>query len=224
MTDFLGNLFNFAGTFSPQLLVLIFLTCIAGEIWTIGFPYVLETIWLLAGYSIASGILSPLQLFIMWVVAMAGRYAGVVIVFYLSRLGSVPLTRLYQKYVSKNIDKPGQESKLSRMMNKIKSHISPFSVAFGRLFGLLTLTTIALGIKKQYRTLILGVLLASIVFDALFIITGVVVGGNTKLEPVQMLLLSLGGLTAIYIVVFIIRHTVKFIKSRWNIRHNQPKE
>ena len=178
----------------------------------------------MAGYNLASGALSPLQLLLLWLVAQLGRQTGVLVLFSLSRLGSLPLTRLYQKYVETRFKKlSGNENWLSKILKKLESHMSPFSIALGRLLGLGTPLTVTLGVKRQYKVLFLGVLLSSLVFDGIFIVLGLVVGANTLVKPTEMILFSLVGLTGLYVVIFVIRQTSRFIKSRWIARYNQSK-
>lgn len=214
MANFLQQILNFAGTFNLQLVGLLFLICAAGEMWLISVPYLLETVWLLAGYNIAVGTLSPLQVVLLWLVAQLGRQTGALVVFSLGRLGSLPLSRLYGKYVEARLKKlSGRENRVSRILRHLDSHMSPFLVALGRLLGLGTLLSVTLGVKRRYKVLLLGVLLSSLVFDGIFIISGLVVGAKTSVKPIEMLLFSLIGLTGLYIIVFIARHLVRLIKA-----------
>ena len=224
MTDFLKQILNFIGTFNPQLVCLLFLLCSLGELLLASVPYLLETVWLMAGYNLAAGILSPFHLFLMWLVAVVGRQSGALLLFSVSRLGSLPLTRLYEKYVGKRLKKfSGNDNWLSRVLQKLESYISPFTIALGRLLGLGTPLTVLLGVKKQYRMLVLGVLLSSLIFDGIFLIIGAVVGANTRVKPAEMVIFSLIGLTVFYLMVFSIRQALKFIKARSLARYNQPK-
>lgn len=178
----------------------------------------------MAGYNLASGTLSPFHLLLLWLVALMGRESGVLLLFSISRLGSLPLTRLYEKYVEKRLKKfSGNDSWLSRMLPKLESYISPFTIALGRLLGLGTPLTVLLGVKKRYRVLFLGVLLSSLIFDGIFLIMGVVVGVKTMLKPSQMILFSLIGLTVFYLVVFGIRQISKFTKNRLLAKNSQTK-
>jgi len=224
MADFFRQILNLMGTFNLQLVFLLFLLCSFGELWLISIPYLLETVWLVAGYNLSSGALTPFHLLLLWLVAQFGRQTGVLLLFSFSRLGSLPLTRLYQKYVETRFKKlSGNENWLSKILKKLESHMSPFPIALGRLIGLGTPLTVFLGVKKQYKMLFLGVLLSSLVFDGIFIIFGLVVGANTMLKPTEMLLFSLIGLTGLYVVIFVIRQTSRFIKSRWIARNDQSK-
>jgi membrane protein DedA with SNARE-associated domain len=66
-----------------------------------------------------------------------------------------------------------------------------------------------LAYKKKLAAAMLGVLLSSVVWDAVYITLGATVGRTTTLKPIQMLLVSIAGLTLIYLVVFIVRRLLK---------------
>jgi hypothetical protein len=148
-------------------------------------------------------------------VAVSGRETGVLLLFSVSRFGSLPLTRLYQKYLEKRFKKfSGQDTWLSRLSSKMDSYLSPFTIALGRLIGLGTPLTILMGVKKKYKILFVGVLLSSLIFDGIFLIVGIVVGKNTHVKQTDMILYSLIGLTVFYLIVFSIRQISKYIKAR----------
>jgi membrane-associated protein len=215
MTDFLKHILNYIGTFNLQAVCLLFLLCLCGEILLASVPYLLETVWLMAGYNLTAGILSPFQLLLLWLVAVSGRETGVLLLFSVSRFGSLPLTRLYQKYLEKRFKKfSGQDTWLSRLSSKMDSYLSPFTIALGRLIGLGTPLTILMGVKKKYKILFVGVLLSSLIFDGIFLIVGIVVGKNTHVKQTDMILYSLIGLTVFYLIVFSIRQISKYIKAR----------
>ena len=212
------------GTFNLEMVCLLFLICFCGEILLASVPYLLETVWLMAGYNLAAGTLSPFHLFLLWLVALAGRECGALLLFSVSTLGSLPLTRLYEKYVEKRIKKlSGNDNWLSKVLQKLESYISPFTIALGRLLGLGTPLTVLLGVKKRYRVLVLGIILSSLIFDGIFLIVGAVVGANTLIKPAEMVGFSLIGLTVFYLLVFAIRQLVKFMKSRSLYRNGQLK-
>ena len=224
MADFFRQILNFVGTFNLELVCLLFLLCACGEILLASVPYLLETVWLMAGYNLAAGKLSPFHLLLLWLVALCGRQIGVLVLFSISRAGSLPLTRLYQKYVETRFKKfSGNGTWLSKMLKKIESYISPFTIALGRLLGMATPLTVFLGVKKQYKVLFLGVLLSSLVFDGIFLIVGTVVGANTLVKPTEMIVFSLIGLTVFYLIVFSIRQVSKYAKARLFARNNQSK-
>jgi len=179
----------------------------------------------MAGYNLAGGVLSPFHLALLWLVALAGRESGALLLFSASRLGSLSLTRIYEKYIKRHLKKfSGNETWLSKMLKKIESYnISPFTIALGRLLGMATPLTVFLGVKKQYKVLFLGVLLSSLVFDGIFLIVGTVVGANTLVKPTEMIVFSLIGLTVFYLIVFSIRQVSKYAKARLLSRNNQSK-
>ena len=224
MADFFRQILNFVGTFNLELVCLLFLLCACGEILLASVPYLLETVWLMAGYNLAAGTLSPFHLALLWLIALMGRESGVLLLFSASRLGSLPLTRLYQKYVEKRIKKiSGNDNWFSRILQKLESYISPFTIALGRLLGLATPLTVFLGVKKRYKVLFLAVILSSLIFDGIFLIVGTVVGAHTSVKPPEMILFSLIGLTVFYLIVFSIRQISKYAKARLLARNHQSK-
>jgi membrane protein DedA with SNARE-associated domain len=168
--------------------------------------------------------LSPFHLCLLWLVAVAGRETGALLLFSVSRLGSLPLSRLYQKYLEKRFKKfSSNDTWLSRMSNKLDSYLSPFTIALGRLIGLATPLTVLMGVKKKYKMLFLGVIISSFIFDGIFLGVGLLVGKSTKVNQTEMILLSLIGLTVFYLLVFSIRQLYKFMKTRALARNNQSK-
>ena len=223
MADFLKHILNFMGTFNLQLVLLLFLLCLCGEILLAAVPYLLETVWLMAGYSVTAGTLSVFHLVLLWLIALAGRETGVLLLFSASRFGSLPLTRLYRKYVGARVKKfSGNDNWFSKTLQKLESYISPFTIALGRLLGLGTPLTVLLGVRKQYRVLFLGVILSSVIFDGIFLTVGIVVGANTMVKPSEMVLFSIAGLTFFYLIVFSIRQISNHTKARL-ARNNQSK-
>jgi membrane protein DedA with SNARE-associated domain len=191
------QILNLAGTFNPKLLVFLFLICSIGEL-GVSVPYVLETVWLSSGYNISTGALSPLEFVLLWLVAQSGRQIGATGLYYLGQFGSMPLMKLYRRYF---------DSAMSERLSKNNSWwlrlfcrvdlLSPLSTALGRLIGLRVPMTLTLGVKRQLRNLLLGVLLSSLVFDGICVSLGVV-GGQTLLSPAEMVIYSFTGLTLIY--------------------------
>ncbi len=208
LESFLQQALSFAGTFHLTLVIILFVICAIGE-FGVTIPYLLETIWLLSGYNVIAGALTPFQLFLLWVIAMGGRQVGAIILYFISRLGINWLLRLYEKYFKANLAEKlsGTNGAPLRLLRQI-NYLSPFSIAFARLLWLRIPLTITLGIKRQLKTLTLGILLSALVYDIIYIALGVV-GGKTVLKPVQMVLYSLIGLTALYIITFIVRRVLK---------------
>jgi hypothetical protein len=57
----LSQVLDITSSLNPRIAIILFILCSIGEI---GFalPYVLETLWLMAGYQLAQGTLSTLDL------------------------------------------------------------------------------------------------------------------------------------------------------------------
>ncbi len=206
----LQQVLSVAGTFNLKLVIFLFLICSIGEL-GISIPYLLETIWLLAGYrvvhpNVGSVVSSPYDLILLWLVAQVGRQSGATMLFYFSRLGSMPLRRLYQKYLGIILSErlSGSNALPLKLLRRI-SDLSSFSVAVGRLFGLRIPLTLTLAVQRRLKTLLLGVLLQSLVWDGIYIALGVV-GGHAALKPVEMLVYSLIGLTVLYVLTYVSRH------------------
>jgi len=201
----LQEVFIFAGTFNFKLVFLLFLICSVGELALFSVPYLLETIWLLFGYNLGIGTFTPFQIVLLWLAALAGRQVGAIVLYYLGRFGSIPLRKLYQRYFESSLTSrfSGSNATKLKFLNRI-DHLSPFSVASGRLVGLRIPLTLILGAKKQFRALFTGIVLSSLVWDGVYILLGLA-GGQTALKPVQMMVYSFIGLTLLYAMIFLIR-------------------
>ncbi len=190
---------NFAGTFNPYLILAIYLMLIVGE-FSISIPYLLETIWILTGYHAITGLYSPQQVIALMLVALSGRETGAVIFYILILYGSAGVIRLYRRFFPSAGQNDVAENRVLRRIN----FLSPFSVAFGRLFYLKVPLTIVLGLKRKPWILFIAVAIHSLIWDSIYIIIGVV-GGNAQLSSGRLLIYSLGSITIIYAVSFLIR-------------------
>lgn len=210
--------FNLAGTFNPTLVIFLFIICFIGE-FGICIPYLLETIWLLSGYNFGTGVIPLIDLLLLWLVAQVGRQAGGMTLSYLGRFGSMPIVKFYNKHFEANVNEKLAENNTTTVsfFRRI-NFLSPFSVALGRLIWLRIPISLILGAKKQLKTLSLGILMASLVWDGLYIFLGAVVGAHTALKPAQMILFSLIGLTLLYAGTFAFRHLWKLGTSRRRAR------
>lgn len=208
------QVFNLAGTFNPTLVVFLFLICSIGE-FGVSIPYLLETVWLVSGYNLGNGTLPFLDLVLLWLVAQIGRQVGATMLYHLGRFSSMPLIKLYHKYFQASLsEKLSGNSLMPLNFLRRVNYLSPFSVALGRLFWLRIPLTLTLGVKKQLRTLLLGVVLSSLVWDGIYISLGVIVGVNVRLEPFQMILYSLAGLTLLYAVNFAVGRLLRLRTSK----------
>jgi membrane-associated protein len=204
LDSFLNEVLQITGTFNPRISIILFLLCAIGEI---GFtlPYILETIWLLAGYNIAQGTLSSLDVLYIWLIAQAGRQAGNVGLYYSGRLGMIPLRKLYKKYIEPRMPKT------QLIPSSITKHFinpSPFSIAICRLIGLRIPAAVTMSARRRLGYLSLGVLLSSIVWDGVYLILGRTVG-NVLPEPINMFFYSIAGLTGLYLITLGIRYLIK---------------
>lgn len=213
LQDFLQQILTFTGTFNFHLVLFLFIICAIGE-FSISVPYLLETVWLLSGYNLGTGTLSPYQIVLLWLAAQAGRQVGAIALYHVSRLGSTPIMKFYQKHFEAKLsEKLSENNSLPLKLIRKIDFSSPFSIALGRLFWLRIPITVTLGIKGKRGILSAGVLISSLAWDSVYISIGVA-GGNAILKPTQMILYSLIGLTILYGITFAIRHFSKRRASR----------
>jgi membrane-associated protein len=140
-----------------------------------------------------------------------GRELGAIILYHLSRYGSMPLIRFYYRRFDKRIaDKDSLLQKVARGL----AHLSPFTVAMGRLMWLRVPLTLTLGAKRQIKTLIVAVLLAAVAWDGAYIILGAMVGATVVANPVNMVLIALIGLSVLYGATYLVRRIRKYVADR----------
>jgi membrane-associated protein len=205
LEHFLSQVLQLTTSFDSRTAAFLFLLCAIGELGP-SVPYVLESIWLLAGFQLGAGVLSPLNLLGLWLAAQAGRQTGSLALYGIARLGNSPISKLYHKFASSRFYP--KASLNNKFFNRINL-LSPFSIGYGRLRGLRFPLTIMLAFKKKLAAAMAGVLLSSLVWDAVYLILGATVGRTTALAPIQMLLFSVAGLTLLYLVVLIVRRFFK---------------
>lgn len=210
------QVYNFTGSLDPRLMAALFLLCAIGE-FGLPFPYLLETLWLLAGFQIGTKTISVLDVAVLLLTVQAGRQTGATTLYFLTRLGKTPLGKLYDRLGITKLSQKLPENKKSpfRLLHKI-DFFSPFSIAFGRLMWLRVPLTLALGMKRRIAALSGGVLLSGLIWDMVYIVVGMIAGTTATLKPAQMLLYSLAGLTTLYLIGF----SVKLIRGR---RPAQPR-
>jgi membrane-associated protein len=210
LEEITGQILAFAGTFNIWLILTIFLMLSIGE-FGISIPYVMETIWILAGYHAVVGTLSIPQLIILWLAAAVGRAIGAVALYYLAGLGRGPIMRVYHRFFGNILSQSTPEgvnvSLPVRFFRRINL-LSPYSVAFGRLIWLRVPLTLILSMRRELRVLMWAVWISSVVWDATYILIGVV-GGNVQVKPTYIILYSLAGLTVIYGIGFIVRRLLR---------------
>jgi len=206
--------FNLAGTFNTTLVIFLFIICFIGEFGPC-VPYLLETIWLMAGYNFGTGVIPLIDVVMLWLVGLVGREVGAVMLSYLGRFGSTPLIKFYNKHFEASVTEKLEENSSGKVSwYRRINFLSPFSVALGRLIWLRIPLSLILGAKKQIKTLSLGILLSSLAWDGMYIFLGAVVGAHTTLKPSQMILFSLIGLTLLYAGTFAVRHLWRLTTRR----------
>jgi len=194
----LSNILDMLGTSNPKIAILLFLFCLIGDAFT-SVPYVLETIWIFAGYQLSKGVLPIYSILLFAVASQLGRQIGALILAYFGMIGSTPIGKCmkYVKDLGERI--VGKNSKLNKLVNRINI-TSPFSVAFGRLTFLRIPLSLMLGARKQLKVLSIGVLISGIIFDAIFIVLGYVVGTSVTLKPIEIFLISFIALSLLYLI------------------------
>jgi membrane-associated protein len=206
----LEQVIDLIGTASPQVAFILFALCAIGE-FGFSIPFLLETVWILCGYQVSRGLLSPYSLIFLISGTIAGREAGSIILYHLSRYGSMPLIRFYhRRFEKKMADKEAVPEKIARGL----AHLSPFTVAIGRLMWLRIPLTLTLGAQRRLGTLTVAVLLAALAWDGAYIILGATVGTTVMARPVNMVLYSIAGLSLLYGVTFAVRHIRKLVAAK----------
>lgn len=187
------------------MVLLLFLVNLFGEA-AFGIPYVLESVWLMVGYQLGAGVLSPWSLAGLFFFAQLGRQIGAVILYQAGRYGSIPLLNFYRRRISPRLSP--EKIANSKILNRVNL-ASPFSVALGRLLAMRIPITLALGAKRKLKTLSIGVFISSLIWDAGYIAVGAIFGSTAIVKPLYMFIASLVSLTIIYTGTFAIRHLFK---------------
>jgi membrane-associated protein len=205
LPHFLSQIPQLTASFDPRTAAFLYAICAIGEL-GVSVPYILESVWLLAGYQLGAGVLSPVHLVGFWLAAQAGRQTGTMALYFITRLSSSPLARLYRKITSSRF---WPKTPLNNNVLKRINLSSSFSLAYGRLVGLRFPLTIMLALQKKLAPVLTGVLLSSLVWDGIYITLGATVGRTAVLKPAEMLLASIATLTLLYLVMFLARRLFK---------------
>ena len=240
----MGQVLGLAAVFNPWLLLVVFGMTLIAE-FGLSVPLLLESVWLFTGYSFTSGSISIEQLVMFMAVGLVGRLLGGTIVFYLAWYGQrfigVPLFRFLKTRGGALISryKPLQRV-ASVIQNTIhgafsraggggcaddggirilgrRFRISPLTVACGRLVGLRWPITLFLGVKRQRTKLLLGIAIFSVVWDAAYLLFGMV-GGKSGLSQMQMVFIPIGIVVTVSALIFGFKRVRSFLKSRKSVR------
>jgi membrane-associated protein len=185
----------------PKVALLLLAICGIGEA-GLTVPLLLETIWMTVGYNTASGNLMWWNTVYLWIAAQIGRQIGAYVLYRVGRLGLPPLEKLYHKvHLDRLFNKLMEKAPAVQKINLT----SPFTVAFGRLVGMRIPMTLVLAAKKKFWMLSLGVIIASAIFDGLFIMVGVIMGIQ-EVKPTYTVLITLGVLVVIYLVTLGVKY------------------
>jgi membrane protein DedA with SNARE-associated domain len=216
LDNLIAQVLAITSTFNLKISIILFLLCAIGEV---GFalPYILETIWLMAGYQLSQGNLSTLDVLYIWLIAQAGRQTGNVALYYSGMLGMIPLRKLYRKYIQPRL--PKRQILPASFVRHI-TNPSPFSIAVSRLVGLRIPAAVTMGARHQLSYLSIGVLLSSIVWDGVYLVLGYTVG-NVLPNPINMFWYSVGGLTGIYLLTVGIRYLLRLRRTQKKT-NNEP--
>jgi len=210
LENFLSQVLEITATFNFKISILLFLLCAIGEI---GFslPYILETIWLMAGYQLAQGRITTIEILYIWLIAQAGRQTGSLTLYYSGMLGMIPLKKFYKRFMEARM--PKRQFIPQKIINHL-TNPSPFSIAFGRLVGLRVPAALTMSARRRWHYLCAGVLLSSIIWDGAYLIIGRTLGATVVPSPFHMLLYSVGGLTGIYLITLGIRYLIGLRRSK----------
>ena len=206
----LSQAVEITSTFNFRLALILYFLCAIGEV-GVALPYILETVWLLAGYQLAQKQITYQEVVYLWLIAQAGRQTGSITLYYSGMLGMMPLLKLYNKYIKPRL--PKRQFIPSSIMKHITSP-SPFSIAIARLLGLRIPVALTSSLKRRLYHLVLGVLISSVIWDGIYLIIGSTVGATVVPKPLNMLVYSVGGLTGLYLITIGIRYLIKLRSNR----------
>lgn len=212
----LENLFpeslSLIGSLNLYVAAYLFLICLIPETIGFSFPYLLETTWLLAGYQFSVGVLSFPSLLLYVLVAEGGREVGAYILYSISAAGSPVIGKYFSRFMPKPSDKSQDKNVRFRLFRQINL-LSSFSAAIGRLLWLRIPITIVLGARHKLRTLVIGILLSSAIWDATYIALGAFAGTTIIAKPLYLVLFFLAVVALSYLMSLLIKLVIRLIFS-----------
>lgn len=203
------NAVSFTASFDTWTVLILLFWCFIGEA-GVTIPYALESFWLLIGYNVGAGVLPPGYIIVLWIAAQIGRQAGTFVLYRIARFGTPAVEKFFHKI------------RLDRLFNRLKARagsvgntqlLSPLTVAFARMVGMRLPVMMVCAGKKKPGTLALGVVLSSIVWDALYISLGAIFGSTVEIPAVYMLMISLGCISVMYLITFAIRKLISRLRK-----------
>jgi membrane-associated protein len=211
LEEFLSQGLNLVGTFNPHIAIFLFLLCLIGDTF-VSIPYLVEGVWLLAGYQVFKGVLSIQHLLLLVVASQLGRQTGSFILSYFGRVGSLPFAKYKDRF---KIWPFKGNSRAKKIFSKINI-FSPFSVALGRMIGLRIPLMLVLGAKRKWAIISISVLISGLIFDIVYISLGYVFGATVPLKPIYIFPLFIGVLIIFYIVNLVLQRFVirRFLRKK----------
>ncbi|MBN1376317.1 MAG: hypothetical protein JXA01_09190 [Dehalococcoidia bacterium] len=200
--EFLANLTRVIGANSPIVGASLFALCFIGELIAINIPYFVETTLMLAGYSTLNGGYAYYNLLIIMLMTLTARFSGTLIIYFVTRRGGGKLIEKTSNLIRKHVS---YTSVINRMTSSVNL-LSPFSIAAGRLVGLRYPLTLIMAAQGRLKTLLVGTVFASIVYDSVYIVAGALVGATTNLEPFQVMIYFLVGITLVYVILYMVQY------------------
>lgn len=204
--EFLANLTRIIGANSPIIGASLFVLCFIGELIAINIPYFVETTLMLAGYSTLNEGYPYYNLLIIMVMTLAARFSGTLIIYFVTRRGGGKIIEKTSNLIRKHVSDTSVIARLASRVNLL----SPFSIAAGRLIGLRYPLTLIMAAQGRLKTLLIGTIFASIVYDSVYMLAGAVVGATTDLEPFQVMIYFLIGITLVYVILY----TVQYLRQK----------
>jgi membrane protein DedA with SNARE-associated domain len=212
---FIALLTNLEATFNPSNpngLIILFALAVITDI-GVPVPFVLDTILILSAYKVFSEVnqnWTPVILIV--VMLFLGRQVGSAILYGLSRFVGVGFINWLRKHV------PSIGCRLDSFSTG-KKHWAPLAVVTGRLTpGLLQITSVAAGaIRLGYPYFVVGVALASLLYDGILVGLGLVAAHSPMANDINFtiwLLITLMIIVCILwpLLVFAVRRSSKKVQ------------
>lgn len=206
MQVFLSELMDIIGTYSLLVGLALLVLCLISEVIAIGIPFAIETALMLVGYYGSNGNYSYCEILLIIAMTMVGRLLGVFILYSLARKGKKLIDKSMSPFYLRF--KIFNNAFFKKVVDRVDK-LTPFSVAMVRFLCLSYPLTLMMAAREKLKVLILGTLLNGIIYDVIFILTGAIMGANTKLELYQIVIYFIAGLTTVYIVYCGIQYLIQ---------------
>jgi membrane-associated protein len=231
MGEIFQQALSLTNSFNLWLIFTIFAISLVAE-FGFSIPYLLETIWLVTGYNVIDGNITPVYIVIFCIITLIGRELGAGALYQVSRYGRTPLERLYQK-LAQDLDKtptrkPAKRYLVSPLMklgyrffalnqpHKARGSSQPekakvgtfchstLNIVLGRFVWLKIPITITMSITKHPIRLLIGVGLFSLVWDGIYITIGVF-GAGSQVNPLTIIIGTLSAMIILNTALYFAR-------------------